>query len=554
MVYRHAYGVVRGVSSALGLPCDFVVGALMALMSSKKVALINPNLLLQKHDPFTTGVVYMPVSLAYFAGELRARGYGCTVIDAFGESPNTFWRDDQFLWRGIPSEEVVSRLGGDEIAIFIYAINLTYHKSLTDILTAVKNTYPNIPVVILENSQAVTAYSLRRVQGEFYDAGADYIVTGEGELRGLELLQAIEGGASTDRLKAIDGVGFRRSNIVHFTEPTRKVQELDTLAFAAWDLFPLENYWKLRYSHGPLSAKRYLPLLTSRGCPYPCRFCVIPETNDLRWRARSAQHVVDEIEHHQKSFGVSEFHIEDVDPTVKDSRTKEISQEIIRRGLKITWKVCSGTKVETLKSEETIELMAQSGCKYISISPESGSPRVMKLIKKPFDIEHAIRLIHKMNEVGIHSQACFVLGFPGEEDEDRQLTKKMIKNLVKNGLDEIAIFVVTPVPGSDIFSEFEGYSNYSELHFSPTWRQDYEKLNRFRVHLYRSFLLWKLLYNPLAILKQPFNFLLRRFETKMEMVPYRAAHTFLMLKGFAGKEIYPARTEVGETAKMVGNG
>ena len=61
--------------------------------------------------------------------------------------------------------------------------------------------------------------------------------------------------------------------------------------------------------------------------------------------------------------------------------------------------------------------MARAGCRYISVSPESGSPRVMKLMGKSFKLEHATRLIRKMNRVGIRSQACFVLGFPGEEDE-----------------------------------------------------------------------------------------------------------------------------------------
>jgi radical SAM superfamily enzyme YgiQ (UPF0313 family) len=127
-----------------------------------------------------------------------------------------------------------------------------------------------------------------------------------------------------------------------------------------------------------------------------------------------------------------------------------------------------------------------------------------------------------MNKVGIRSQACFVLGYPGETEYDLRMTWDLVHELTRVGVDEIALFIITPVPGSSIYDEFAGFSSLSQLNFSPTWRIDYGRLNRFRVSLYFRFLLWKLRYHPLKLLKQPLNFLRRRFETKMEMVPYRA--------------------------------
>jgi len=117
------------------------------------------------------------------------------------------------------------------------------------------------------------------------------------------------------------------------------------------------------------------------------------------------------------------------------------------------------------------------------------------------------------------------------------LTRKMVFDLAKAGVSEIALFIVTPVPGSDIFEELSGYTDYSQLNFSPTWRQDYNKINQFRMKLYAEFLWWKLRFHPLSILKQPLNFLFRKFNTKMEMTPYRALHTMLMLKGIIGKRV-----------------
>lgn len=488
-----------------------------------KIILINPNLLVQKSDIFTTGIVYMPISLAYFSAVLLQKGFEPEVIDAFGGKPGQYWKKDDFLFRGLTPAEVVEEIPKNTNIVFLYASNLTYHLSLIEIIKKIRSSlFENIPLILLENTQSVTAYSLKEVQEDFYDQGLDYIVTGEAEERGLALLEALMSKNSKKKAAQIDGIGFRQKGVIHYTPPRKTITNLDQLPFPAWDLFPLENYWKLKYAHGPFQSKRYLPLLTSRGCPYSCKFCVAPGTNRGAWRGRSAGNVVDEMELHMRKFGLHEFHIEDLNPTINDKRTREICNEIIKRDLKVIWKIAAGTKVETLKNEETIELMAKAGCKYISISPESGSERVLNLMDKPFNLEHAVKMIKKMNRMGIRSQACFVLGFPGEEIEDLEMTRKMVRNLTKKGVDEVGLFIATPVPGAAIYKKLRGYTNYSQLNFSPTWREDYKKLNQFRLRLYKQFILWKMLFYPLKIVKQIFNFLFRKFETKMEMAPFRA--------------------------------
>ncbi len=482
------------------------------------IVLINPNLIVQRNDPFTTGIVYMPFNLAYLASSLRENGFSIHVIDAFAARPRQAHREGAFTWFGLLVNEVVACIPADVQAAFIYAINLTNHNATIAITRELKQTFPDLPVIILENTQAVTAYALRYIMDEFFDVGADYVLTGESEQRAVQLLDLIAHNAVEDDLRAIDGLGSPN----FYTPPASFIAELDKLPFPAWDLFPVKNYWNLHFAHGPLSSNRYLPLLTSRGCPYPCRFCVVPATNQGKWRSRSAKNVVDEIAYFVGELGVREFHIEDLDPTISDQRIRDICNEILARDLNIIWKIASGTKVETIRNEETIDLMAKAGCRYISISPETGSARILKLMKKPFDLDHAVRLVKRMNQVGIRSQACFVLGFPGETEQDLELTWNLVHDLTRKGVDEIALFMITPVPGSSIYEEFQGYQSLSQLNFTPTWRTDFQQLNRFRLRLYGAFLWWKLRYHPLKIMRQAINFLRRRFETKMEMIPYRA--------------------------------
>ncbi|MBF0380278.1 MAG: B12-binding domain-containing radical SAM protein [Magnetococcales bacterium] len=482
--------------------------------------LINPNLVVQKNDTFTTGIIYMPVGLASIAAVLGEANIDITVIDSFGVAPKSSRVTDKFMLVGLSPKEVVELIPHDAKSAFVSANQLINHMSVVEIISTIKKHRPELPVVVLENSQAVTAYALKNAAKTLFKAGADFLLLGDGEAKVVDVVKWLAGQWSMDNRPNIHGFVAAGDDVA--SDPPPFIEELDSLPFPAWELFPLENYWSMGFSHGPLSSKRYLPLLTSRGCPFPCKFCVIPATSNRKWRARSAKNVVDEMAHWREKLQVEEFHIEDVNPTIQDKRIRAMCHEIIERRLPVTWKIAAGTKVESIRDIQSVELMARAGCKYVSISPESGSAKVLKLMGKPFNLEHAAEIIKAMSGVNIHTQACFVLGFPGEDEEDREMTWNMVKKLTKLGVDEIGLFIVTPVPGSEIFAEYSGYDSFSDLNFTPTWRDDYAQLADFRMALYKHFLFWKLLYHPLKIVKQCFNFLRRRFDTKMEMVPYKA--------------------------------
>lgn len=482
------------------------------------IVLINPNIQSLRSDPFTTGIPFMPIGLAYAAAALQQAGETVQVIDAFGEAPTRIRKESRFLIHGLHPEESIARIPASVDAAVLYAGILASHLSLLSHLRTLKAIHPSIPAIVIENTQAVTAYALEPVKSELFQAGADFVLTGEPEERLPALVRWLR---APDTSPWPDGVWGASAQGPSGRPADHAIADLNGLPFPAWTLFPVQHYWALRYSHGPVEGP-FLPLLTSRGCPYPCRFCVVPATNQRSWRARSPVSVVNEMTHWQSTLGVSEFHWEDLNPTIQDARIREIADTILSRKLAVRWKLAAGTKLETLKSPDTVAAMAQAGCRYVSFSPESGSPAVLEAIDKAFDFDHADRMVRLMDRHGIRTQACFVLGFPRETDHDRTLTWKAVKRLVRQGLDELALFIITPVPGSAIFPDFQGFETLSQLNFSPTWRNDFKRLSRFRLRLYFAFLFWKLRYSPRKLLRQPFNFLRRRFETKMEMTPYRA--------------------------------
>lgn len=486
------------------------------------VTFVNLNFVVQANDKFTTGIVYMPIGLSYILGYFRSKNVDYDLIDLFGLNPNSFKKEGKFMMLGEDPSKVANHLDNSSKIIFIFANHLINHISLVEVINSIKSHNNSIKICVIENTQAVTAYALRPVKNEFFSLGVDYLLTGYSEISAFELYNSFNSKKISD-LESIPGLITK-----NFENKTNFDQDIDNLPFPDWSKFDLKAYWKIKHAHGPLSSDKYLPLLTSRGCPYPCKFCVVPFTNDRKWNSRSADNVINEIKYLKNTYGVSEFHLEDLNPTVNDRRTKDFCNKLISENLNIKWKIVAGTKVESIKDEETVKLMAKSGCKYISISPETGSPDLLKLIDKPFRLDHAINIIYYMNKYKIKSQACFVLGFPGETKKDQSLTLKMIKEITKKGIDEIALFIISPVPGSNIFNKIDGYKQLSDLNFTPTWRKDYKQLSKLRLKLYIVFLTYKIFYHPIKIVKQAINFILMNFETKMEMVPFKALKYYFL--------------------------
>ena len=495
-----------------------------------RTVLINPPLVLQRGDFLGSGIPYMPHGLAYLAAALKRHGFGVLVVDLFGEDPFSGTRMGAAVLQGKGVSAALKGECRDADAVFIYARSVMEFDALVEIIRFLRRDGVKASIIVFENAQAVIGGALSLASRELFDAGCEYLIVGDPEEAAVELLGSIR---EKRGIGPIRGVIARDAKTGAESEQRGAIADLDTLQYPAWEEFPLENYWRLSYAHGPMSG-RYLALLTSRGCPYRCAFCAVPQTNRGVWRARSPENVVGEMAEFQVRFGVSEFHWEDLNPTVDRMRVAGICEGMIRRGLEVTWKLVSGTKIETL-DEGTIRLMARAGCRYISFSPESGSPRVLKAMEKTFDFAHGLAMTRVMRTIGIRSQACFVIGFPRETAEDREDSAVYARELVSAGVDELAFFIMTPIPGAPAYGTLQWYDSLSQLSFSPAWRKDFKTLSRWRRAHYLRFLFVKTIRSPHRVLRQCANFLRRRFETKMEMTPYRAIHQWRIWRRAAAR-------------------
>ncbi len=500
-----------------------------------RITLISPRIAIQKGDFLGSGVPYWPVDLAVLAAYLKEKGNDVSVIDLFGASPDTLEEKDDHYLQGKPFRRYIETPQITEADLFIlYAMSYMSHGELISIVNLIRSCRDNVLVCMLENSQAVTAYALPQVSEDFFHCGVDALFCGEVYWNWDEIETFIKGSKTVPENVLIP-------NPPKDHKFSRKIKKKPSYPVPAWELFDVENYWSLPYSHGP-KTKRYLPMLTSRGCPYPCDFCVVPETNNKSWRPRSAEEVVDEFITLRDKFGVRHFQIEDLNPTVKGARWDKICSLLVERKVGIFFYFVSGTKAESINIEQ-IPTYARAGCRYISISPESGSTDVLKAIGKTFDHAHGLALIEACHKNGIYTQACLLVGHPAEKSSDHKLSCDYLQNMVEIGLDEVGVFVVAPFAGSKLHKQgtIDQDSSQSLVSFSPKGRQNWETLAQRRSELIKIFFIGKLKKGP-GIWIQGVRALLGTPKTKMENLPRRIVFIYRILLKYYISKLFTSKT------------
>ena len=479
-------------------------------MKNIKINIIIPSIIIHNNDPHT-GIPFMPHMAAYLAGSLK-KHYHVNVIDCLGINSNNFRKYKNFTIIGIDEDEVVKRIDKNSKYSFIYCRTIEDLYSVERIIKKIKTSLKS-KIILFENIQTTNSFSLKKINKYLFDMGADALIFGEPEHTSLDAIDFFE---NKTQKKIFDFAYIDSHNNIIINDQKNFYKELDKLNFPDWESFDLNGYWELGFAHPPIKKNiKFLPILTSRGCPYRCYFCVSPTLNPT-WRGRSAKNVVDEMQYFKEKLNVTDFHVSDLDPTVNDKRTKEISKEIIKRKLNIEWKFAQGTKIETIKSDETLDLLKKSGLSFFSFSPESGSKQLMKKLNKPFDYEKALHVVKYLNKINIRTQACFLIGTPDEKFTDIIKSILYIIKLTFHGVDEIAVFIYSPIPGSALASRIKGFKHYSELTRTPNWRKDLY-LSFFRYFMYSIFIFIKLIFKPYKLLGNIIRIFNKNYETKMEM-------------------------------------
>jgi anaerobic magnesium-protoporphyrin IX monomethyl ester cyclase len=265
----------------------------------------------------------------------------------------------------------------------------------------------------------------------------DLIVRGEGE-RTIAELMAEEMNPST--WEKIRGLAFRRNGELVMTEPQPFIEDLDALPLPARHLLPLSRYQALGYS---------ISIITSRGCPYSCIFCLGRRMVGSRVRLRSASRVVDEIEQ-ILAYGIDRINVADDLFVSHSGRVRAVCNEILRRELRFSWSAFA--RVNTV-DRETLTLMREAGCDSVSFGVETGNPGLLKLIRKGITRDQVREAVSLCKETGIIPHTSFMVGLPGETPETLKETGEFAASLGSL----YGYHFLAPFPGTTVREEVEKY-------------------------------------------------------------------------------------------------
>lgn len=375
-----------------------------------------------------------PLGLGYIAAVLKKEGFDVDVMDI-----------NAYRW---DKHEVEARIAKSDCDTFGIGAIVTVYFYVKWLIEVVKRHHPDKKVVVGGSvGTSIPHIILEKTE-------ADIVCLGEGEITTVELLKSIQ--ENPDDLYGVDGIWFKTAEGTIVKNKKRKpISDLDTLPLPAWELFPLETYLKNpigapnrnKWIDG--SAAEPVPLSMNingtRGCPYQCIYCY-HDFMGQGYRHRSPESILKEIRLLYEDHGVTYFHFTDDEYCLKKGFLYEFCKKIKEEfNQKITWG-CAGRV--NLMTEGLIAAMAEAGCVLIGYGIESGSQKMLDVMKKGVTVgqsKEAIRLTQKY--LG-WADCSFMIGTPGENRETIQETINFCKEL---DLAPEVIFFMTPYPGTELY-------------------------------------------------------------------------------------------------------
>jgi radical SAM superfamily enzyme YgiQ (UPF0313 family) len=399
-----------------------------------------------------------PIGLAYIASAIFEAGHHVQVIDAIGESPRQYnptkfklnltheYKTDRLYTNGLSNDEIIANIEDETQVIGISCMFSNNWLADRALIADVKKAFPDS--IIIAGGESISAKpELWMEQAQ----GLEICVLGEGEETIVDLLDCLE---HKGDLNLVQGIAYTYGNngqVIHTPRRVR-IKDINQIALPKWDLFPLENYEKYKLQYTVTTTSRTFPVMATRGCPYSCTFCSSPQMWGTRYYMRTPQLVADEIEDLINKYGVDEIDFYDLTAIIKKEWIIEFAKELIQRNIKISWNMPAGTRSEAI-DEEVATYLQLSGCKNITYAPESGSLRMLKLIKKKVSLPQMLRSMRSSNQHNMRIYINMILALPEERHRDIRQTLWFLVKCSWVGVYEVGIAMFHPYPGSALFEK-----------------------------------------------------------------------------------------------------
>lgn len=384
-----------------------------------RVMLFNSSIVGAKKDVLEAGNLYPRIGIASIASHLLQNGISVSILDPDAYKLGIEQIKEQVKREkpdivGLPAftEEVCD---ANEIAKAVKKVN-------SGILTVIGGPHPS----------AIPTETLKEFP--YFDVA----VFGEGEITMQELVDG-------KRLEEIQGIAFRKNGEIRCNGQRPLIKDIDSLSLPAWQLYDLDKYKSGGlYSGFGKRGQLELPVEGARGCPYGCIFCFRVTGRTIRFKSPSR--VADDVKRDVDEFQAGKIHFVEGTFGVNKKIAIEMCNELIKRGLheKIQWS--TGGRVDTV-DKELLEKMKKAGCTYIGFGVESGDPEVLRLIGKNTSLDQAKKAFEVCKELGIKTEANFILGHPFETEETALTTIKFAKKLKA---DHATFAILVPFPGTEV--------------------------------------------------------------------------------------------------------
>lgn len=361
----------------------------------------------------------------------------------------------------------------------------------------------------------------------------DFVCRGDGEQLLLDLL------ARLDAPEAVGSLTWMKDGCV-VNNPGRPIERhLDQWPFPDRESLKLDFVESMPLDvPAVLSMERFTTMQTSRGCPWPCVFCDIPVFNEGKWRARSAQHVVDELKYLEE-HGYGSVYFVDDHFLLQPKRIEAICNGVIDAKLRIQWGIEG--RVDSV-AQHLFPVMATANCRTVMFGIESGSQKILDRLKKEQTLEEVTRAVKNAKKAGIEIvHGFFTVGNPDETVEDMQATFNFASKLPLDtfGFNRLCVYRGTPlwqeyVKRGLVSDTADWYKYFKCSEIDPTCLPG-EVINKVRQEGLKKLFLYKLTHYPLQTYR-----LLRRFTRFM---PIRDV-VYLIIKPFLGQKKGATKAEV----------
>lgn len=292
---------------------------------------------------------------------------------------------------------------------------------------------------------------------EYFNDTLDFAFVGEAE-KGFRLLVDYLNGGRIDIAK-IPGLAWKEDGTIKVNSAFFE-EDLDSLGILAWDLIKPDTYPESQ--HGAFYKKFPIaPIMLTRGCPYDCTFCAGKVISGRKLRKRSINNVINEIKMLYHEYGIREFHIIDDNFTLDKEYAKGFLNQLERLNLDISWALPNGIRMENLDIE-FLHQMKRTGLYLISLGIESGSDRVLELMKKSLRVDKIKKMVKLINDSGLDVAGFFILGFPGENKSEIEKTIKLSLDL---NLIRANFFTYLPFPGTESYLKLKEAGELSRVNW-----------------------------------------------------------------------------------------